>query len=137
MELQGTVDISSEFAMECLWYCFHTVNVLQVEFNAVRERWNSHRIRKSGNDTVAERPDSLYFLPALHAAFDNGVPITSTELRYVTQHVIEDDAHERNDSQDYFNYARTSLSILVLCQKNWEEALSLLVHETDTRCRSW
>ena len=57
----------------------HTV--LQVEFDAVKERWNSHRIRKSGNYTVAGRPDSLYFFPALHGALDNGVPVTSTELR--------------------------------------------------------
>lgn len=122
MEFRGIVDISSELAMECLWYCFHTV--LQAEFDAVKERWNSHRIRKSGNDTVAGRPNSLYFLPALHGALDNGVPVTSTELHYVNQHVlIEDDGHESNEYEHYFDYARTSLPIAL--PKNWEEALSL------------
>ena len=64
LEFQGTVDTSSEMAMELLWYCFH--GLLQAEFDAVKERWNTHRIRKSGNDTVPGRPDSLFFLPELH-----------------------------------------------------------------------
>ena len=121
LEFQGTVDTSCEMAMECLWYCFH--GVLQAEFDAVKERWDTHRIRKSGNDTVPGRPDSLYFLPELHGAWDNGMPFTITEVRYVTQHIIEVDDSQSNDYQDYSNYARTSLCIPL--PKNWEEALSL------------
>ena len=49
--------------MECLWYCFR--RVLQAECHAVRERWNTHRIRKSRSATVAGRPDSLYLLAEL------------------------------------------------------------------------
>ena len=121
LEFQGTVDTSSEMAMECLWYCFH--GVLQAEFNAVREQCNTHRIRKSRSDTVAGRPDSLYLLPELHGACNSGVPVTSTEVSYVTQHILEDDNSENNDFQDYFDYARTSLSFTL--PKSWEEALSL------------
>jgi len=122
LEFQGTVDTSSEMAMELLWYCFH--GILQAEFDAVKERWNTHRIRKSGNDTVPGRPDSLFFLPELHGAFDNSVSVTASEVSYVTQEIIED-GDSQNDYQDYFNYARTSLSINL--PQNWEEALSLYV----------
>lgn len=121
LEFQGTVDTSCEMALECLWYCFH--GVLQAEFDAVKERWNTHRIRKSRNDTVPGRPDSLFFLPELHGASDCGMPLNLTEVRYVTQHIIEDDNSQTNDYQDYFKYARTSLSIPL--PENWEEALSL------------
>ena len=108
-------------ATECLWYCFQ--GVLEAEFDAVKERWNTHRIRKSRNDTVPGRPDSLFFLPELHGTSDCGMPVNLTEVRYVTQHIIEDDSSQANDYQDYFNYARTSLSIPL--PENWEEALSL------------
>ena len=120
LEFQGTVDTSSEMAMELLWYCFH--GLLQAEFDAVKERWNTHRIRKSGNDTVPGRPDSLFFLPELHGASDYGVSVTAAEVSYVTQDIIED-SDSQNEYQDYFNYARTSLSIPL--PQNWEEALSL------------
>jgi len=53
------------------------------------------------------------------------VPVNLTEVRYVTQHIIEDDSSQTNDYQDYFKYARTSLSIPL--PENWEEALSLYV----------
>lgn len=122
LEFQGTVDAYSEMAMELLWYCFH--GLLQAEFDAVKEGWNTHRIRKSGNNTVPGHPDSLFFLPELHGTFDNGIPVTTAEVSYVTQEIIED-SDRQNEYQDYFNYARTSLSIPL--PQNWEEALSLYV----------
>ena len=97
--------------------------VFMGEFNAVRERRNTHRIRKSRSDTVAGCPDSLYLLPELHGACNSGVPVTSTEVSYVTQHILEDDNSENSDFQDYFDYARTSLSITL--PKRWEKAFSL------------
>ena len=63
LEFQGVnVDTSSEISMECLWYCFN--KLLQ------EEHWNTHRIRKSRNNTVPGQPDSLYFLPEIHGARD-------------------------------------------------------------------
>lgn len=50
----------------------------------------------------------------------------------VTQHVIEDDGHESNDYQEYFNFARTSLSIAL--PKNWEEVLSLKLMHVAVHC---
>ena len=43
-EFQGIVDTTSEISLECLWYCF--TKVLQKELDSVKERWNTHRIRK-------------------------------------------------------------------------------------------
>ena len=131
MEFQGTVDTSSEMAMECLWYCFH--NILQAEFDAVKECWNTHRIQKSRNNTVPGRPDTLYFLPELHGACDNGIPVRITEVHYVTTHIIDDS--QNNDYQDYFDYARMNLSIPL--NKNWEEALSMYTKLSDACCSSW
>ena len=55
------MDSTSEISLECLWYCF--TKVLQKELDSVKEQWNTHRIRKSRNDSVPGRPDSLFFLP--------------------------------------------------------------------------
>jgi len=63
-------------------------------------------------------------LPELHGAFDNGVSVTASEVSYVTQEIIED-SDSQNEYQEYFNYARTNLSINM--PQNWEEALSLYV----------
>lgn len=121
LEFQGTVDTLSEMAMKCLWYCFN--GVLKAELDAVKERWNTHRIWKSRNDTVPGRPDSLFLLPELHGACDNGVPIAVAEVLYVTQEIIEDDHSQDNEYQEYFDYARRSLSIPL--PNNWEGDLSL------------
>ncbi|CAH3191591.1 unnamed protein product, partial [Porites evermanni] len=58
---KGKLKLTSEISLECLWYCF--TKVLQKELDSVKEQWNTHRIRKSRNDSVPGRPDSLFFLP--------------------------------------------------------------------------
>ena len=68
LEFHGVVDTSSDKSMERLWYCFN--KVLQAELTSVKEHWNAHRIRKSRNNAVTGRPDSLYFLPEIHGARD-------------------------------------------------------------------
>ena len=133
LEFQRTVDMSSEIAMECLWYCFQ--GVLQAEFHAVRERWNTHRIRKSRSATVAGRLDSLYLLPEIHGACNNGVPVSNTEVTYVTEHIIEHDSSENHDFQDHFDCARTSFSISL--PKSWKKVLLFLVQKTNAHSCSW
>ena len=46
---------------ECLWFSFS--NLLQKELDEVRHHWNTHYIRRSRHDTLAGRPDELYYLP--------------------------------------------------------------------------
>lgn len=122
LEFQGIVDTSSEISMECLWFCFN--KVVQEELDAVKEQWNTHRIRKSRHDTVPGRPDSLYFLPQLHGALDNlKKEVPAIEIDYVSQHVVEDSNNGNNEYQDYFHYARESLSITE--PRSWQEAVEL------------
>lgn len=88
LEFQGFLDTSSHISMECLWYCFN--KVLQTELNFVKEHWNTHRIRKSRNNKVAGRPDSLYFLPEIHGAKDCLFEVPAAEVEFGSQHILED-----------------------------------------------
>ena len=121
LEFQGLVDTSSDISMECLWYCFN--KVLQTELTFVKEHWNTHRIRKSRNNTVPGRPDSLYFLPEIHGAKNCLFEVSAAEVEFGSQHIIEDLDCSENDHQEYFDYARSNLSIPL--PKTWEEALEM------------
>lgn len=121
LEFQGIVDTTSEISLECLWYCFN--KVLQKELDSVKEHWNTHRIRKSRNDTVPGRPDSLFFLPDLHGAKDCLVDVPAAEIEFGTQLITEELDGTDNEHQEYFDYARVSLSMPL--PDNWEEALQL------------
>ena len=121
LEFQGVVDTSSEISMECLCYCFN--KVMQAEVTSVKEHWNTHRIRKSRNNTVPGRPDSLYFLPEIHGARDCLFQVPAAEVESGSQHIIEDLDCPENDHQEYFDYARDSLSIPLPI--DWEGALEM------------
>ena len=126
LEFKRTVDTASELSMECLWYCFS--RIIQKELDQTREHWNTHKIRKSGPNTISGRPDSLYFLPELHGAVNNlKMDVPQEDMNYAKQHIVEE--CESNDFQDYFNIARTGLSLPE--PQSWEDAIKLyknLVH---------
>ncbi|CAB3992060.1 Hypothetical predicted protein, partial [Paramuricea clavata] len=46
---------------ECLWFCFN--EILQQDLDFFRVHWNTHYIRQSRHDTIAGKPDELFFLP--------------------------------------------------------------------------
>ena len=89
------MDTTSDLSMECLWYCFH--NVLQKELDSVKEHWNTHRIRKSRNNTVPGRPDSLFFLPDLHGAGDCLFEVPAAQVEFGAQHITENLDSPDND----------------------------------------
>ncbi|CAB4028860.1 Hypothetical predicted protein [Paramuricea clavata] len=105
--------------MECLWYCFH--KLLQTELDLVKERWNSHRIRKSRHDTIPGRPDSPYFLPQLHGLRDYLFQLAAAEIGFASENIIENEL--ANDHQEYFEYVRNNLSLSH--PEDWEEALNM------------
>ena len=121
LEFQGIVDTTSEISLECLCYCFN--KVLQKELDSVKEHWNTHKIRKSRNDTVPGRPDSLFLLPDLHGAKDCLLDAPAAEIEFGTQHITEELDGTDNENQEHFDYARVSLSMPL--PDNWEEALQL------------
>ena len=69
MESRGLIDLSYELSKECLWFCFS--DILQKDLNAVKEHWNTHRIRRSRYNTVPGRPDALFHFPEHHGGIEN------------------------------------------------------------------
>lgn len=120
MESQGSLDSSSELSMECLWFCFS--GVLQEDLNFVKDHWNTHVIRKSRHETVAGRPDSLYYLPEYHGGMANLlVEVTPRQIDYVAETIVKD--NESNDYQEYFDYARRALGITL--PSDWQGAYKM------------
>ena len=75
------LELGNVFHMECLWFCFS--KVIQNELDKVRDHWNSHCIRRSRHDIVAEVPDILYYLPENSGAVDCLVPVSQAQIREV------------------------------------------------------
>lgn len=117
LEADGKIDITSEMNKECLWYCFS--GVLQADCDAVKDRWNTHYIRRSRHNTVRGRPDSLFFLPEYHGAVNNLLTrVAPNELECVSQQTIAEQFC--NEYQEYFDYVSQGLNIAA--PTTWKEA---------------
>ena len=109
--------MTSETNKECLWYCFS--GVLQADCDAVKDRWNTHYIRRSRHNTVTGRPDSLFFLPEYHGAVNNLLTrVAANELECVSQQIIAEQFC--NEYQEYFDYVSQGLNIAA--PTTWKEA---------------
>ena len=74
------------------------------------EHWNTHYIRPSRHETIAGRPNELYFLPELSSSQDFMEPVTDAQSSYVTETFIGQ-SDESNTYQDYFDYVARSLAL--------------------------
>ena len=101
--------------MECLWYCFS--DLLQHDFDEVKDHWNSHYVRRSRFDTVAGRPDELYHLPVNHGGSEFLQNVSIEQINDM-QEFCEDP--ESNMYQEYFEYARSQTDFIK--PSNWDEA---------------
>lgn len=105
--------------MECLWFSF--LGLLQKELHEVCQHWNSHYIRKSRHDTVAGRPDILYYLPE---CVDG-----ENQLQAVGSDQFQDMLHYCHDYQEEYLYQEYFQTITSLDQfgdpSNWQEAFDL------------
>ena len=120
LEFRGLLDSSSELSKECLWYCFSPV--IQKDLDYVKEQWNSHRIRKSRFQTLAGRPDSLFFLPEKYGGTCNlKMSVDPNDIKYVSHHVVVKTSV--SEYQEYFEYAQEELSENQ--PSTWQEVLSL------------
>ena len=98
LESEGVLDSSSELCMGCIWYCF--AHIFQEDLDNVREHWNSHRIRKSRQNTVPGRPDLLFFLPEHHGAVgDLLCRVPQSEIDYTAEHIVQ--VCQPDEYQDY------------------------------------
>ena len=116
---RGELSTSNILQMECLWFSFS--GVIQKELNEVCEHWNSHYIRKSRHDTVAGRPDELYFLPECLNAEDQLQSVGSDKFQDMFQY-----CHEYQEQDLYQDYFKTISSLGQFGEPNeWQEALNL------------
>ena len=117
---QETFNPANQLQLECLWFCF--ADVLQHELDDMCEHWNTHYIRPSRHETIAGRPNELYFLLELSSSQDFMEPVTDAQCSYVTGTFIGQ-SDESNIYQDYFDYAARSLALDL--PSSWHESLNL------------
>lgn len=119
LESAGEIHTTSEIKMEALWFAFS--KIIQDDLDRVKEHWNTHRIRKSKFQTVAGRPDSLYFLPEETYTLDCKQEISQNEFRDVSENVVV--REYANEYTEYFNYLLEDNNIQ--SPNDWGSALEL------------
>lgn len=113
----GQLCLSNQLQKECLWFCFS--ELLQSDFTSVQLHWNTHYIRKSRFETVAGRPDEMFFLPEC-----TGV---QNHIKYISDEKFHDMSEycngyiEESLYQEYFAEIAQQLSFAK--PTNWREAL--------------
>jgi len=100
-----------EKEVECLRYCF--MEVIQQDLDAVRQQWNTHRIRPSaGARCPAGVPDELFYLPRPPAINCMRTPIRNLPPQ-ITDELEVPQICVNVDLKAYFDY---------LCHfHNWEK----------------
>jgi hypothetical protein len=115
----GQLNTSSDLQMGCLWYCF--AKLLQKELHTVWQHWNSHYVRRSRFDTIAGKPDELYFLPECMGADYHLMPVSEISFQDMSQY-----CHEYGETSIVQEYFQTVGDELEFSQpENWREALGM------------
>jgi len=98
----GAFDPSSVAETECIRYCF--MAIIQQDLDAVRQHWNTHRIRPSaGASCPAGIPDELFYLPPASAV--DCMLRNAVQLPVELYHELEEPRScEDCDRQSYFDY---------------------------------
>lgn len=96
----GMLELGNILHMECLWFCFAAV--LQRDIDLVVEHWNTHSIRSSRYNSVAGKPDVLYYLPENSGGVSSGVLISNEEIQEVRHHCEREE--NENEYEEYFHY---------------------------------
>ena len=102
------------------------MHIVQDELKHVAEEWNLHRIRPCRNsESLAGRPDVLYFLPEVEEAIDYSTPAPSDEIDLAKQ-VCCDQLNEEPASREFVELAHLIMDEEDLTMpENAEEAPSL------------
>eukprot|EP00794_Sanderia_malayensis_P008893 gene8892-9843_t len=108
LEFRGILDMSLELHKECLWYCFSPL--VQSDLDIVKAHWNTHSIRRSRHNTVAGRPDALFYLPELNRGIGNLLlDVPRRDIRYVAENIIE--VNQRNEYTEYFDMVAVTANL--------------------------
>ena len=116
---RGILNTSNPLQMECLWFCFS--EILKQEMKFVKEHWNSHYIRRSRRDTVAGRPDVLYFLTEYNDVEDHMKPLRAEQIQEMSGYCYDAQEIEDNVYQEYFTFLMEHGGILM--PTSWEDAI--------------
>lgn len=73
-------------------------------WNFEKEHWNSHYMRRSRYDTIAGKPDVLYYLPETVGAANHIKHVTAVQIEDMSQHLDQSQEGEDNDFQEYFKF---------------------------------
>ena len=119
LESTGSLNLCDELEKECIWYTFS--GLIQQELDDILEHWNTHRIRKSRHNTVAGRPDVIFFDPESYGGSDMKVQVEIRQMNQAIENINEPD--EDNDYTEYFDYVMRELSLD--SPTSWEVALEL------------
>ena len=65
-------------------------------------QWNTHRIRASRYNTIAGKPDVLYYLPENSGGISSGVHISDEVIQEVECHCEREE--DDNEYEEYFHY---------------------------------
>ena len=84
--------------MEALWFGF--ARLVQQNLDFFTLYWNTHYIRMSRQETVAGRPDELFFNPESRGGTSHLQPINEVVMEELKSQVKEET--EPNDHQPYF-----------------------------------
>lgn len=102
LEEMGAFAPGSVAETECMRYCF--MALIQQDLDAVRQQWNTHRIRPSaGASCPAGIPDELFYLPPV-SAVDCMLRNTMQLPIELQQDLEESRSCEDCDRQSYFDY---------------------------------
>ena len=94
---------------EYLWFYFP--KIIQKDFDVLTFYWNNHRIRKSRFETIAGRPNVLYYLPDLSGgATDLKLHVSDQQVNAVLGYVSPDN-NVLNEYQEYFEYVIRRLQL--------------------------
>ena len=83
MVFNGLFVVGSYVHTECAWFVFS--QLLQSDLDQVKERWNSHFIRKSNDHVIGGVPNEMFFLPASLGFQECGTDVTSNDINRVLQ----------------------------------------------------
>ena len=111
--------MNSALHKDCLWFCFS--RLIQNELDQLSEHWNAHRIRKSRFDTIAGRPDALYYFPHPQGMPDLAIEVSANNMAQAHNHLHA--ITDENEHLEYFEYVIAQSGIAE--PANWRECLQL------------
>ena len=117
---QNNLNTGNGFQQDCWSFCF--TELIQNDLDKTLEHWNTHKIRKSRNDTISGRPNALYFLPQKHGGSANLLlNIPEEQINYARNHLVE-----KNEDMDNFVYFQYVVDTCGFSKPtNWREGLEL------------